>query len=70
MEKATELAQLRRIATEAIGLLEDVKHKFGLFEAQRLGKIKGKFANYNNLPDPLSHTLSAIKTSDESGNNI
>ena len=70
MEEATELVQLRRITTEAIELLEDVKHKFGLLEAQRLGKIKGKFANYNNLPDPLSRTLSAIKTADKSGNNI
>ncbi|MDB5061965.1 MAG: hypothetical protein JWP67_1808 [Mucilaginibacter sp.] len=65
MEESNEMVQLRRIAAEAIEMLEDVKHKFGLFEAQRFGKIKGKFANYNKLSNQLSSGLSAIETSDQ-----
>jgi hypothetical protein len=65
MEESNEMVQLKRIAAEAIEMLEDIKHKFGLFEAQRFGKIKGKFSNYNKLPEQLSSRLSAIETSDE-----
>jgi hypothetical protein len=65
MEESNEMMQLRRIAAEAIEMLEDIKHKFGLFEAQRFGKIKGKFSDYNNLSRQLSSRLSAIDTSDQ-----
>ena len=65
MEESREMVQLRRIAAEAVEMLEDVKHKFGLFEAQRFGKIKGKFSDYNNLSKQLSSGFSAIETSDE-----
>ena len=65
MEESSEMMQLRRIAAEAIEMLEDIKHKFGLFEAQRFGKIKGKFSNYNQLSRQLSSALSAIDTTDE-----
>jgi hypothetical protein len=65
MEESSEMVQLRRIATEAIEMLEDIKHKFGLFEAQRFGNIKGKFSNYNQLSRQLSSGLSAIDTTDE-----
>jgi hypothetical protein len=65
MKESNEMMQLRRIAAEAIEMLEDIKHKFGLFEAQRFGKIKGKFSHYNKLSDQLSSGLSAIETSNE-----
>jgi hypothetical protein len=59
------MVHLRRIDAEAIEMLEDVKHKFGLFEAQRFGKIKGQFSDYNNLSKQLSSGLYAIETSDQ-----
>jgi hypothetical protein len=65
MEESNEMVQLRRIAAEAIEMLEDIKHKFGLFEAQRFGKIKGKFSNYNRLSGQLASRLFTIETSDE-----
>jgi hypothetical protein len=65
MNESKEMVQLRHIAAEAIEMLEDIKHKFGLFEAQRFGKIKGKFSNYNQLSRQLSSGLSAIETTDE-----
>jgi len=65
MDDVKEIAQLRRIALEAIEMLEDVKHKFGLFENQRLGKIKGRLSDYNRLDKPLASSLSKIETSDD-----
>jgi hypothetical protein len=65
MEESNEMVQLRRIAAEAIEMLEDIKHKFGLFEAQRFGKIKGKFSNYNQLSRQLASQLFTIETTDE-----
>ena len=65
MKESNEMVQLRRIAAEAIEMLEDIKHKFGLFEAQRFGKIKGKFSNYNQLSEQLASRLFTIETTDE-----
>ncbi|WP_121244650.1 hypothetical protein [Mucilaginibacter phyllosphaerae] len=53
MENLNNKLQLEQLIAQAFELLDDVKHKFGMFEHQRYGKLRSLLAECN-APDEVS----------------
>lgn len=47
MEDLKEIKHLQQLLAEAIEMLDDVRHKFGMFENQKYQKFKAELNDYN-----------------------
>jgi hypothetical protein len=68
MKVPADIRYTERMLSEAMEMLEDLKHHMGMFQTQRYGKLKGRVKQYQSLNESLRGGLNNIVTvEDEKG---